>query len=445
MQSADFSQRPIDQIDMIGYADSPMDRVRIGIIGLGMRGPKAVERFCHIEGAEVVALCDLHEERVQKAQAVLRSNGRPEAEGYSGSADVWRELVTRNDLDLIYIVMKWQSHAEMATYAMRQGKHVAIEVPSAFEMSDIWALVDTAERTRRHCMMLENCVYDAFELNTLNMAHHGVLGDILYAEGGYIHLLEDIWQQYDGNWRLEYNRKNRGDVYPTHGMGPACQILDIHRGDRLTQLVSMDSDPVSIPRLLAARGEDASGFCNGQHTYTILRTAKGKSILIHHDVATPRPYSRQYNVAGTKGYATKYPVPLYSLSSAPRGVSGTALVFGEPFSPHEWLSQEQQETLLQEFRHPFLRDLGDKAARYDYRGGMNYIMDYRLIYCLRHGLPLDMDVYDLAEWCCVVPLSKQSIEGGSIPVSIPDFTRGSWSKSDGYRQAIAEDGLRMVD
>lgn len=435
IESTDFPSRPYGQKDMIGFAAPPLDKVRIGIIGLGMRGPKAVERLCHIDGAEVVALCDLHEERVQKAQAILRQNGRPTAHGYYGDSEEWRKLVERDDLDLIYIVLKWQSHVRMATYAMQQGKHVAIEVPSAFEMEDIWKLIDTSERTRRHCMMLENCVYDAFELNTLNMAHHGLLGDILYAEGGYIHLLEDLWQQYDHNWRLEYNRMNRGDVYPTHGMGPACQILDIHRGDRLVKLVSMDSDPVSIPRLIEAKGEDPTGFRNGQHTYTMIRTMRGKTILIHHDVATPRPYSRQYNVAGTGGYATKYPLPMYALDRSSMTPSPALPDGCDQVSPHNWLSPEQQEALIEKYRHPLLRELGEQAARYDYRGGMNYIMDYRLIYCLRHGLPLDMDVYDLAEWCCVAPLSKQSIEGGSIPVDIPDFTRGAWDRIRGFRHA----------
>lgn len=435
MESTDFPSRPYGQKDMIDFAAPPLDKVRIGIIGLGMRGPKAVERLCHIDGAEVVALCDLHEERIQKAQAILSQNGRPVAHGYYGGGEVWRKLVERDDLDLIYIVLKWQSHVQVATYAMKQGKHVAIEVPSAFEMEDIWTLIDTSERTRQHCMMLENCVYDTFELNTLNMAHHGVLGDILYAEGGYIHLLEDQWQQYDNNWRLEYNRKNRGDVYPTHGMGPACQILDIHRGDRLAKLVSMDSDPVSIPRLLEEKGEDSAGFRNGQHTYTMIRTMRGKTILIHHDVATPRPYSRQYNVAGTGGYATKYPLPMYALDRSSM-TSPQALPVGcDQVSPHDWLTPEQQEALIEKYRHPLLRELGEQAARYDYRGGMNYIMDYRLIYCLRHGLPLDMDVYDLAEWCCVAPLSKQSIERGSVPVDVPDFTRGAWDRIHGFRHA----------
>lgn len=438
--------RPHSQQNMIGYAASPMDTVRIGIIGLGMRGPKAVERFCHIDGAEIVALCDLHVERVKSAQDILTQNGRPQAASYSGTAEIWRELVERDDLDLIYIVMKWQSHVRMATYAMELGKHVAIEVPSAFEMEDIWTLIDTSERTRRHCMMLENCVYDSFELNTLNMAHHGVLGEILYAEGGYIHLLEDIWQQYDDNWRLDYNRKNRGDVYPTHGMGPACQILDIHRGDRLTTLVSMDSTPVSIPELLKANGEEPKEFLNGQHTYTMLRTLKGKTILIHHDVASPRPYSRQYNVAGTLGYATKYPCPLYSIASAGHHLREGMPPSSDDVSPHHWLSPEQQAFLEEKYRHPLLKQLGKKAAEIDYRGGMNYIMDYRLIYCLRHGLPLDMDVYDLAEWCCVAPLSRQSIESGNMPVEVPDFTRGAWNSVNGFRHAMAsaEEGKSLI-
>lgn len=428
-------ERPVGQEDMIAFAAPALDKVRVGFIGLGMRGPDAVSRFTHIEGTQVVALCDLHEDRVQKAQEILKKRGLEEAAGYYGSEDAWRELVERDDIDLVYIATNWQTHVEMAKYAMEQGKHVAIEVPAAFTLDDIWDLINTSERTRKHCMMLENCVYDFFEMTTLNMAQQGVLGEILYAEGGYIHQLEDFWPYYEGNWRMDYNHKNRGDVYPTHGMGPACQILNIHRGDKMNTLVSMDSDPVSIPAYLEEHDQDSADFQNGQHTYTMIRTEKGKTILIHHDVATPRPYSRQYNVAGTKGYASKYPYQLYALKSESLS-DGTTVPDHENLNAHSWMKPEQQSKLMEQYKHPITVELEQKAKEVGGHGGMDFIMDYRLVYCLRNGLPLDMDVYDMAEWCCLIPLSKLSIENGNMPVEVPDFTRGGWNRIKGYQHAM---------
>lgn len=431
----DVPERPSDQEDMLGYAAPALETVRVGFIGLGMRGPGAVSRFTHIDGTQIVALCDLHEDRVKKSQEILTKSGLPEAAEYYGSEDAWKGLVDRDDIDLVYIATNWQTHVEMAKYAMEHGKHVAIEVPAAFTMEDIWDLINTSERTRMHCMMLENCVYDFFEMTTLNMAQKGLLGEILYAEGGYIHQLEDFWPYYEGNWRMDYNHKNRGDVYPTHGMGPACQILNIHRGDKMNTLVSVDSDPVSIPAYLEANGEDSSDFQNGQHTYTIIRTEKGKTILIHHDVATPRPYSRQYNVAGTKGYASKYPRPSYALKA--ESLEGTSSVPDhENLSAHSWMNAEQQQKLMEQYKHPITVELESTAKEVGGHGGMDFIMDYRLVYCLRNGLPLDMDVYDMAEWCCLGPLSKLSLENGSMPVEVPDFTRGGWNRIQGYTHAM---------
>lgn len=429
--------RPEGQEDMVGFAAPAIDTVRVGVIGLGMRGPGAVERMMHIPGAEVVALCDLHEDRVLKAQEIIRAAGRPDAALYFGNDTVWKSLCERHDIDLVYIVTDWETHAPMGVYAMQQGKHVAIEVPGAMTMDEIWALIDTSEQTRKHCMMLENCVYDFFELTTLNMIHEGVMGEILYAEGAYIHQLEDFWDAYEGDWRLDYNRKHRGDVYPTHGLGPACQALDIHRGDKMNYLVSMDSDPVSIPLWLKGKkGEEAPKIANGQHTVTLIRTEKGKTIEIQHDVASPRPYNRMYLVAGTKGFAQKYPVPGYAFVAGQ--VGGDITPNHEDLNAHSFVSAEVKDEMMKRYKHPILAEIEETAKRVGGHGGMDYIMDYRLIYCLRHGLPLDMDVYDLAEWSCLVPLTAVSLEHGSVPVEIPDFTRGAWDRIKGYRHAYAE-------
>lgn len=414
-----------------------LETVRIGIIGLGMRGPGAVERFTKIPGTQIVALCDVLPERVEKTQEILVKAGLPEATAYSGSEDAWKKLCERKDIDLVYIVTDWKTHAEMGVYAMEHGKHAAIEVPAAMTLEEIWKLIDTSERTRKHCIQLENCVYDFFELTTLNMAHQGVFGEILHAEGAYIHNLEDFWPYYWNNWRLDYNRKHRGDVYATHGMGPACQLLDIHRGDRMKTIVAMDTKAVNGPAYIKNKtGEVVADFQNGDQTTSLIRTEKGKTLLIQHNVMTPRPYSRKYQAVGTDGFADKYPLEMYCLR--PTQVDSDIAPDHEKLNAHGPVSEEVKRALMEKYKHPIHRELEETAKKVGGHGGMDYIMDYRLIYCLRNGLPLDMDVYDLAEWCCLAELSRISIENGSAPVAIPDFTRGNWDKVKGYRHAMAE-------
>ncbi len=304
----EIPERPAGQEDMVGFAAEPIDTVRVGFIGLGMRGPDAVERFTYIPGTKVVALCDIDSSRVEDTQKILDKRGMPRAAAYYGSEDAWKKLVERDDLDLVYIVTDWKNHAPMGLYSMENGKHVAIEVPAATSLDEIWALVNTSEKTRKHCMMLENCVYDFFELNTLNMAQQGLFGEILHTEGSYIHNLKEFWGEYWNNWRLDFNKEHRGDVYPTHGLGPACQLLDIHRGDKINTLVAMDTKAVTGPELVKeATGSAPESFANGDHTMTMMRTENGKTIHIQHDVMNPRPYSRMYQLTGTKGFANKYP------------------------------------------------------------------------------------------------------------------------------------------
>ena len=424
--------RPAGQEDVIGLTAPAMDTVRLGIIGLGMRGELAVYRFTHIPEAKVVAISDLYEDRIANAQKTLTDAGLPAADVYTGSEDAWKQMCDRDDIDLIYVVTNWQNHAPMAIYAMEHGKHVAIEVSAALTLDEIWQLINTSERTRMHCMQLENCVYDFFEMTTLNMAQQGVFGEVLHVEGAYIHNLEDVWEQYRGNWRLAYNKENRGDIYPTHGFGPICQVLDIHRGDRLKTLVSMDTKSVVGPKMWKkVTGEECDYFKNADHTLTMISTENGKTMLVEHNTMTPRAYDRMFQVTGTDGFANKYPTEQYVIR--PKNDQEKAV-----FSPHEPVSDKVMSELGEKYRHPIHVEIEEKAKKVGGHGGMDFVMDYRLIYCLRHGLPLDMDVYDLAEWCSVIELSKISIENGNRPVEVPDFTRGAWNKVKGYRHAFAE-------
>ena len=418
------------QEDMLLFAADPIDTVRTGFIGLGMRGPDAVRRFTYIDGAKVVALCDLEADRVAKSQEILAGRGKPAAAEYSGE-DGWKQLCERDDIDLVYICTNWQTHVDMAVYAMECGKHVAVEVPAAMSVAECWRLVDTSERTRKHCMMLENCVYDFFELTCLNMAQQGLFGEVLHAEGAYIHNLEPFWDYYHDNWRLDFNQKHSGDVYATHGFGPDCQVLNIHRGDKLEYMVSMDTKSV-VGLEVAKEKMGVDTFANGDQTSTLVKTRNGKTILVQHNVYTPRPYDRMYQLVGTKGFADKYPNSAFAFE--PDQIADAAAEY-DNLSSHSYVPREVRDSLMAKYKHPIAREIEEKALEVGGHGGMDFIMDYRLVWCLRNGKPLDMDVYDAAEWSCLGELTAASIANGSKPVKIPDFTRGRWNKVDGLKLA----------
>jgi predicted dehydrogenase len=421
--------RPAGQTDVLGLKSDPIPTVRIAFIGLGMRGPGAVERMTHIDGVEIVALCDIVEENVTKVNKILENKGLPKAQEFFGDEEAWRQVTALPNVDLVYIATDWKHHVPIGLQAMKDGKHVAIEVPSALTMEDIWALINTSEQTRKHCIQLENCVYDFFELTTLNMAQQGLLGEIIHGEGAYIHGLQPYWDAYWNDWRMKYNRTHRGDVYPTHGVGPVCLAMNIHRGDKLNFLVSVDTKAIGNPAFLKeTRGEDVTDFRNGDHTCTLISTEKGKSILVEHNITSPRPYSRMFQLTGTAGFANKYPVEGYALDLG--GIDPEVAGDYQNLTAHQFLPREVKQALMEKYRHPIVKEIEEKAKTVGGHGGMDFIMDYRLIHCLQNGLPLDMDVYDLAEWCSIIPLSEISLDNNSMPVQIPDFTRGAWNRLD---------------
>ena len=425
--TTDTPPRKAGQEDVLLLRCDPIPVVRVGFVGLGMRGPGAVARYTFLEGVEIKALCDLYPERVADAQKILIDKGLPKADEYSGE-DGWKQLCERDDIDLVYICTPWHLHTPIAVYAMQHGKHVAIEVPAATTLEECWQLVNTAEQTRRHCMMLENCCYDFFEMATLNMAQHGLFGEVLHVEGSYIHDLRFLnfaseeEGGYQGYWRLNHHIAHTGDPYPTHGLGPVCQILNIHRGDRMNYLVSLSTDQKGMTEYAKNKFGEGSALADttialGDMNTTLIRTERGKTILIQHDVTSPRPYDRHHLISGTKGYARKYPVQ--------------ELAF-EP-NAHQAMPKEEFDAFMKEWEHPLTKEIGEKARMVGGHGGMDFIMDYRLIYCLHNGLPLDEDVYDAAEWSAIGPLSEISVKNGSRPVQIPDFTRGAWNKVDGIK------------
>lgn len=413
--------RPAGQTHVLELRAEPLETVRVAIIGLGMRGQGAVRRLSYIQEAQITVLSDVVPENIERAQQTLKRMNKPEAVAFTGN-DSWKEICKRDDVDLIYICTHWDLHAPIAIYAMENGKHVATEIPAALTIEQAWDLVNTAERTRRHMMMLENCNYDFFEMATLNMAQQGLFGEIVHAEGAYIHDLRSMLFAEEGEpghywnmWRLEHNADKDGSLYPMHGLGPIAHALNIHRGDRMEYLVSVSSDQFGLTAYAKEKfGEDSDyarrNYAKGDMNTTIIKTAKGKTIKIQHDVTSPRPYSRIHMLSGTKGFAQKWPR------------TGIAL---EP-DGHTWLTDEKLDSLLKAYQHPIVTEVGEKARQVGGHGGMDFIMDYRLIYCLHHGLPLDQDVYDAAEWSAIIELSQVSVANHGMPVQIPDFTRGAW-------------------
>lgn len=439
-------QRPEGQKDVLGLALPKKKVVRIGLVGLGMRGPGAVENFSLIPGVQVVALCDYEEKRAVKQNERLRKNGLAPAAVYYGEKG-YEALCKRPDIDLVYIATDWEHHAIVAKCALENGKNVADEVPSAMNLQECWDLINLAEQKQLNCMILENCCYDWFEMRTLNMAQHGVFGEILRAQGAYIHNLDDFWDYYWKNpngsdpdqlgWRLKYNKENRGDLYATHGLGPVAQALNIHRGDRMKTLVSMDTKSVHGKELVEKKtGKPCTEFRNGDHTTTLIRTEGEKVIELQHDVMNPQPYNRLYQLTGTRGFANKYPVEGYAVDASQLKATGNQPKVDD-LSTHSFMPDEQRKALEEKYESPILKKFGKLAKEVGGHGGMDFVMCARLIYCLQNGLPLDMDVYDLAEWCAIAELSAISLDNDCSPVTFPDFTRGLWNKEKGYHHAYA--------
>jgi predicted dehydrogenase len=406
----------IQSFNMSGFAAPKLATVRVGIVGLGMRGPGAVDRLSKIDGVEIKALCDLLPERVAKAKEQLKGTAHQPV-GYSGNVYSWKEMCDRTDLDLIYITTPWEWHTPMAVYAMESGKHTASEVPAARTLDDCWQLVETSERTQKHCMQLENCCYDFFELMTLKMAREGFFGEVIHVEGAYIHSLLglnfDKEKGYQDMWRLRENYRN-GNLYPTHGLGPICQILNINRGDQMDFLTSVSSNDFLMKKKAEKLAQDdmfwsefASKNYRGNMNTTVVKTKQGKSIMIQHDVTSPRPYSRLHVVSGTEGYAQKYP--------------DRKVAKGE-----SWMKEEEMNELTKKYTPEIVQKVGELAKEVGGHGGMDFMMDWRLIDCLRNGLPLDQDVYDAALWSCISPLSEWSVMNRSNSIDVPDFTAGNW-------------------
>ena len=406
---------PTDQAPATSLlAAPPLQEVRVGFVGVGGMGSAHVRNLLRVPGARITAICDIVDERVKLMQKWVTGAGQAEPVGFSRGPTDFERLCASAEVDLVYTATPWEWHVPVCLSAMKNGKHAATEVPAAMTLDDCWALVETAEKTRRHCVMMENCNYGRAEMMVFNMVRQGLFGEIVHAEGGYLHDLREIKfsNEGEGLWRRAHAMKRNANLYPTHGLGPVANCMDINRGDRFEYLVSM-SGPSRGLQLYAQEHfpDDApqrkERFVLGDVNVSLIRTARGRTIYVSHDTNLPRPYSRINLVQGTRGIFQGYPDRVYIEGRSPE---------------HRW---EQSNAYLTQYDHPLWTDLTTSAEGAGH-GGMDYLEDYRLIKCLREGLPTDMNVYDAAALSAVVHLSERSNARRSATMDFPDFTRGRW-------------------
>ncbi|HTL28357.1 MAG TPA: Gfo/Idh/MocA family oxidoreductase, partial [Tepidisphaeraceae bacterium] len=362
---------------MVGFKVAPIETVRIGFVGVGGRGTGLLHDFMRCPGVEIKAVCDIRPERAARAAKILKDAGKAEPAQYTKGDHDFENLVKRDDLDLVITPTPWEWHVPVCLAAMNAGKHACSEVPMALTVDDCWKLIHTAEKTQRHCMMMENCCYGESELAVLNAVRQGAFGEVLHAEGGYLHDLQAVKfdENGEGNWRRRYSEMWDGNLYPTHGLGPVAQCMNINRGDKFDRLVSM-STPARGLALYAAEkfGKDdpraKANYKCGDINTSLIQTARGKTIMVQHATNLPRPYSRINTIVGTKGVFAGYP---------------DRVGIGEQWG--------DLNAFLAKYEHPLWKRTKE-SAKGSGHGGMDFVMAYRLIECLHKGEALDQSVYD---------------------------------------------------
>ncbi|MGV3708523.1 MAG: Gfo/Idh/MocA family protein [Gemmatimonas sp.] len=408
---------PADQQRMLGVPFERHPTVRVAIVGTGLRGRSVLGELLAIEGVRITALADIDKEAAAKAAAMVTAKGQAEPALYTNGDHDFEKLVQRDDIDFVYTATPWHWHTPVALAAMRAGKHAGTEVPAGLTIKELWSLVDTSEKTRKHCLLMENCCYGESELTVLRMVRDGLFGEVLHGDAAYLHDLRAILNENrsEGLWRRQPHTERNGNYYTTHGLGPVAQYMGVHRGDRFDYLVSMSTPERGLSLYREATVKDRTDpkwkerYIAGDLNSSLIKTVQGRTILLQHDVVSPRPYSRLNGLQGTKGIFNDYPPRIYI-----EGTKG-----GERWSP---LSDFQKD-----YAHPLWVNVGELAKKLGGHGGMDFIMCYRLIQCMREGLAPDFDVYDAAAWSAPGPLSEKSVSKGSAPQKFPDFTRGAWN------------------
>ena len=406
---------------MFSFAVKEIKKVRVAIIGVGNRGSVLLQMFQYLvknDYAEIIAISDISEKKVNNACDKLSEFQEKKADLYYKSNEDWKNLCERDDIDLVLIATPWELHTSMSVYAMENGKHVACEVPVAYTLEDCWKLIEVSERTKKHFMMMENCNYNEEELWVLNMIQEGVFGDITHAEGAYIHDLRALLlhkNYYEGQWRLHQHTNRNGNFYTTHGLGPIAFYLNIGRGDTFSYLTSMSSRELNLSLAAKQANHPITTYKCGDINNTMIKTEKGKTILLQFDVHSGSPYSRINKVIGTKAVHDGYPSRLYIDSEKPE------------YWGHNWLKEEEYVKYRNKYQHPIIQKLKSVSQTFKQgHGGMDFVMIYRLIRCLNLGFPLDINLYDSVMWSAITPLTEISVASNSQSIKIPDFTAGVW-------------------
>ena len=413
--------RPKGSKSVAGLVVPKMDKVRVAFIGVGARGSGHVSQLCLIDGVEVVAICDNHLPSLERAvKNVVERHKRPTPLAFGKGPDDYKRMLERTDIDCVFIATPWHEHVRMAVDTMNSGKHAFVEVPAATSLEECWLLVETAERNQKNCMMMENVNYGREELLVLNMVQKGVFGELIHGEAAYIHDLRSQMHEIEhgtGSWRTYEYAKHNGNLYPTHGLGPVAQYMDINRGDAFDYMTSISSP--SLMRNLYAKEAFPEGherrsikFVCGDINTSIIKTKRGRTIMVQWDEQLPRPYTRHNFIQGTKGAWGGFPDRL--------------AIEGDGRSAESWIQGDDLKPWYEKYEHPLYKRMGEESKRNGGHGGMDFLMLWRIIYCLRNGIPLDQDVYDAAAWSVVTPLSEVSVANRGRSMDFPDFTRGEW-------------------
>ncbi len=426
------NNREANAMYMGGFAAPKLKTVRIAVIGVGARGPDHLQFAASLPDTEIVAICDLYEELVMKWAGVVKEIGNGQRHQniatYYGEENKWKLMLEEVQPDMVFIATNWTNHAPMAIETMNKGAHAFVEVPLAISLDELWRIVDTSERTRKHCMMMENVNYSRDELLFLNMCRQGLIGELLHGEAAYIHDLRTQMNEVErgtGSWRTYHYAKRNGNLYPTHGLGPVAQYMSLGRKeDTFRSLVSYSTP--AMGRSLYARENFPSdhkwnqmGYKGGDMNTSIIKTNLGRTIMLQWDETSPRPYSRLNLIQGTKGILAGFPTRV-ALEGGIEGITE---------SHHQWVQGEQLAALYDKYDHPLYKRLSSNTKESGH-GGMDGMMVYRIIECLRNGLPLDQNVYEGCFWSAVSPLSESSVANDGTPQYFPDFTRGNWTDTE---------------
>ena len=408
--------------------------IKVAIIGCGARGGTHYPQLSAFEGTEFVGICDLHKDLAERAKKRVLANGKGERHKnvklYTAAKHAYQKMLAETKPDLVYVVTPWEWHAPMAIDAMNAGAHVCVEVPLTTSIKECWEVIDTSEKTKKHCMMLENVNYGRDELMFLNMCRQNLFGELLHGEAAYIHELRGQMRSVEtgrgtGSWRTHHWAQENGNLYPTHGLGPVAQYMNIGRTDDTFRRIVSFSSPAKNHQLWVDKNTKPGSklrdieFNGGDINTSIIKTHLGRTIMVQWDESSPRPYSRHNLIQGTKGTGAGFPTRVALEGGVP----------GATKNHHGWAQGDGLKEMYEKYDHPLYTRMKEVAKKHGGHGGMDAMMNFRVVECLREGQPLDQNVYEGCLWSAVTPLTRKSVAEDGMPQDFPDFTRGQWKNT----------------